>query len=311
MVGNEHNLSSLYLVDASIYIFRAWFSLPSQMLGSNGSPVNAAYGFTKFLTELLERSKPSHIVIAFDESLTHSFRNEIYPPYKMNRELPPQELKQQFSLCRRIAESAGIQCVAHDRYEADDLIGTLANAAKHRDQRVVIVSADKDLAQLIGDDDQFWDFAANKLLSSELVQEKFGVTSQQMTDYLGLCGDAVDNIPGVPGVGPKTAVALLQSFADMETLYADLAKVATLDIRGAKKLPEKLALYKEQAYLSKTLATIALDAPIDCSLEFTQRNPVDVHALQLITEELGRRGAGLFERMIQNTAAPMQTTACN
>ena len=302
---NKCTLSPLYIVDASIYIFRAWFSIPSQMLGSAGSPVNAAYGFTKFLTELLERSKPSNIVITFDESLTHSFRNEIYPPYKMNRELPPQELKQQFSLCRRIAESAGIQCVAHKHYEADDLIGTLAYAAKIRGQNVVIVSADKDLAQLIGDGDKFWDFAANKLLSPLLIQEKFGVISQQMTDYLGLCGDAVDNIPGVPSVGPKTAAALLQSFPDIESIYADLDKVGKLNIRGAKKLPDKLILYKEQAFLSKTLATIALDAPIDCSLEFTQRKPVDVLAFGSITDELGRRGAGLFERIAQNTSAPL------
>lgn len=297
--------SPLYLIDASIYIFRAWFSLPSQMLGFKGVPVNAAYGFTKFLTELLERSKPTSIIIAFDESLTHSFRNEIYPPYKMNRELPPEELKHQFSLCRRIAEAAGIQCVAHDRYEADDLIGTLAHAAKHRGQNVVIVSADKDLAQLIGEEDKFWDFAANKLMSSELIQQKFGVTSEQMTDYLGLCGDAVDNIPGVPGIGPKTAVALLQSFPDMESIYSDLESVGNLDIRGAKKLPEKLALYKEQAYLSKTLATIALDAPVDCSLEFTKRTPVNVPALHSIAEELGQRGMGLFERMTRNTGAPI------
>ena len=304
IIGGEEK-PPLYLVDASIYIFRAWFSLPSQMLGGKGSPINAAYGFTKFLTEFLERSKPKNIVITFDESLTHSFRNEIYPPYKMNRELPPQELKQQFSLCRRIAESVGIQCVAHDRYEADDLIGTLAYAAKHRGQNVVIVSADKDLAQLIGKDDKFWDFAANKLLSSELIHEKFGVTSQQMTDYLGLCGDAVDNIPGVPGVGPKTAVALLKSFSDIDAIYCDLECVGKLDVRGAKKLPEKLALYKEQAYLSKRLATIALDAPIDCSYEFTQRNPVDIATLNTIIEELGQRGRGLFERIAKNRDAPM------
>lgn len=298
-------MSTLYLVDASIYIFRAWFSMPSQMVGTEGNPVNAAYGFTRFLTELLERSKPQNIVIAFDESLTHSFRNEIYPPYKMNRELPPEELKQQFTLCRRIAESVGIQCVAHDRYEADDLIGTLSHAAKQRGQNVVIVSADKDLAQLIGEKDRFWDFAANKLLSPQLIQDKFGVTSKQMTDYLGLCGDAVDNIPGVPGVGPKTAVALLQVFPDMESIYAKLEDVAELDVRGAKKLPEKLILYKQQAYLSKQLATITLDAPIDSSLEFTLRKPVNISDLKLIVEEMGSRGMGLFERIMKNTAAPI------
>jgi len=310
-VASEVSSTPLYLVDASIYIFRAWFSIPSQMIGADGSPVNAAYGFTKFLTELLERSKPNNIVVTFDESLTHSFRNEIYPPYKMNRELPPKELKQQFLLCRRIAESAGIQCVAHERYEADDLIGTLSHAAKKRGQNIVIVSADKDLAQLIGEHDRLWDFAANKLLSPALIHEKFGVSSEQITDYLGLCGDAVDNIPGVPGVGPKTAVALLQQFFDMETTYDSLDKISGLNIRGAKTLAEKLALYKEQAYLSKQLATIALDAPIDCGIEFSQRKPIDIAALQVIAGELGQRGTGLFERITKNTGAPMLATTCN
>lgn len=295
----------LFLIDASIYIFRAWFSIPSQMTGSKGLPVNAAYGFTRFLTELLERSKPSNIVVTFDESLTHSFRNEIYPPYKMNRELPPQELKQQFSLCRRIVESSGIQCVAHERYEADDLIGTLYHAAKHRRQSVTIVSADKDLAQLIDSDDKMWDFAANKLLTPKLIKQKFGVLPKQITDYLGLCGDAADNIPGVPGIGPKTAVALLQSFGDIETIYQNIDKIENLAIRGAKKLPEKLTLYQEQANLSKQLATIAVDVPIDCSVEFTQRKPVDIAALQLLAQELGQRGMGLFKRIATNTDAPI------
>ena len=303
-IEEERSSSPLYLIDASIYVFRAWFSIPSQMMGGNGLPVNAAYGFARFLTEFLERSKPSNVVVTFDESLTHSFRNEIYPPYKMNRELPPQELKQQFSLCRRTAESAGIQCVAHERYEADDLIGTLSLAAKGRQQNVVIVSADKDLAQLIDSGDKLWDFAANKLLSPVHIEQKFGVSPKQITDYLGLCGDAVDNIPGVPGVGPKTAVALLQSFDDIETIYQNIDKVNSLPIRGAKTLPEKLTLYQEQANLSKLLATIALDAPIDCSPEFTERKPVDFPALQQLAQELGQRGMGLFERIAANTDAP-------
>ena len=156
---------TLYLIDASIYVFRAWFSIPAEMRGANGTPVNAAYGFARFLTEFLEKAKPHNVVVAFDESLTHSFRNEIYPPYKMNRELPPAELKAQFALCRRMVTAAGLSSVAHDRYEADDLIGTLVTAAQQRGENVVLVSADKDLAQLLGDGDKMWDFARNQLLS--------------------------------------------------------------------------------------------------------------------------------------------------
>lgn len=294
---------TLYLIDASIYVFRAWFSIPAEMRGASGAPVNAAYGFARFLTEFLEKAKPQHVVVAFDESLTHSFRNEIYPPYKMNRELPPAELKAQFALCRRMVTAAGLNSVAHDRYEADDLIGTLTSAAQQRGDNVVLVSADKDLAQLLGEGDKMWDFARNQLLPPSLIEEKFGVRPNQIIDYLGLCGDAVDNIPGVPGVGPKTAVALLNAFADIDAIYADLPAVGKLSVRGAKKLPEKLSLYKEQALLSKRLATIALDAPVDCSENFTCRQTVDLPELNQLAQELGDRGQGLFERIVQNSHA--------
>ena len=122
--------STAYLIDASIYIFRAWFSVPDSMRGENGQAVNAVYGFCRFLTEFVERSKAEYVAVAFDESLTKSFRNELYPQYKMNRELPPEDLKAQFKLCRRLAEAAGLYCVASDRYEADDLIATLAHSMR-------------------------------------------------------------------------------------------------------------------------------------------------------------------------------------
>ncbi len=289
----------LYLIDSSIYIFRAWFSLPQQMSGQDGQAVNAAYGFAKFVTEFLEKTQAQQVVFTFDESLTHSFRNEIYPAYKMNRELPPEELKQQFSLCKRIAQAAGIACVAHQHYEADDLIGTLAMAARQRGEKFTIVSADKDLTQLIGEQDTMWDFSKNAHLQPQHVVEKFGVSPNQITDYLGLCGDAVDRIPGVPGVGPKTAVALLQAYQDIAGVFSNLDGVAGLSIRGAKNLAAKLATYQEQAQLSKQLATIAIDAPIDCSYEFTLRRNAEVSALQEISREIGGRGAGLFDRIVQ------------
>lgn len=293
----------LYLVDASIYIFRAWFSIPDSLRGQDGQAVNAAYGFTRFLTELLEKAAPERIVFAFDESLTHSFRNELYPPYKMNRELPPEELKKQFDLCKRLVTAAGIALVAHDRYEADDLIGTLAIAARQRKEDCVIVSADKDLAQLLTQNDQLWDFARNLRYSPPQIVEKFGVETHQIADYLGLCGDAVDNIPGVPGVGAKTAAALLQAFGCVDGVYERLPEIATLSFRGAKTMADKLAPYKEQALLSRELATIVTDAPIDCSVEFTHRQHAEVSALRLLAQEMGDRGAGLFERIARNSNA--------
>ena len=289
----------VYLIDASIYIFRAWFSLPSELTNYEGQPVNAAYGFTRFLTEFVEKTNATHAVLAFDESLTQSFRNEIYPPYKMNRELPPEELERQFVLCKRIAQASGFRCAAHNRYEADDLIATMANGAQQQGYKVVIVSGDKDLTQLLINEDVFWDFARNQRLGLDGVKEKFGVEPQYIADYLGLCGDAVDNIPGVPGVGAKTAAALLQAFPGIDALYDNLGSVTDLPIRGAKKLPEKLAQYRDQAYLSKQLATVAKDAPIDCSMQSMQRQNAEISELNECVQLMGGRGDGLCERLLQ------------
>lgn len=295
-----NNKPSVTLVDASIYIFRAWFSVPDSMRGENGQPINAVYGFTRFLAELLERSDPTHIGIAFDESLTQSFRNDMYPAYKMNRELPPAELEQQFKWCRRVAEAAGLHCVGHDRYEADDLIATLALAMRQQGFNNVIVSGDKDLSQLVREGDYWWDFARNQRLDSALVEQKFGVPPTAIQDYLGLCGDAVDNIPGVPGVGPKTAVALLQHFGDIETIYARLDEVASLPIRGAKKLPEKLQQHQQQAILSRDLATVNYQAPIDTQAQTLQRQCAEIGSFKELQQVLGGRGEGLFQRLIDS-----------
>lgn len=291
---------TVYLIDASIYIFRAWFSVPDSMRGENGQPVNAVYGFCRFLTEFVERSDASHVAVAFDESLTTSFRNDIYPQYKMNRELPPAELERQFSLCRRVAEAAGLYCVSHVRYEADDLIATLASDMRQRGFRIAVVSRDKDLTQLLRDSDFWWDFAGNQVLDSSKVTEKFGVPPSAIQDYLGLCGDAVDNIPGVSGVGPKTASALLQEFGSLENLYANLANVASLKIRGAKTLASKLRNGRDNALLSKTLATVAYDAPIRLGENLLRRRAAERSSLQEISQILGNRGDGLFERLTQS-----------
>lgn len=298
---NNSPQPTAYLIDASIYIFRAWFSVPDSMRGENGMPVNAIYGFCRFLTEFVERSQATHVAIAFDESLTQSFRNEIYPEYKMNRELPPEELKNQFKYCKRLAQAAGFYCVGSDRYEADDLIATLAKSAQDQGSKVVVVSGDKDLAQVIRGDDFWWDFARDRQLKAPQVLEKFGVPPEAIQDFLGLCGDAVDNIPGVPGVGPKTATGLLQAFGTVEGVYENLASVSSLKIRGAKTLASKLELHKEQAFLSKQLATVAYDAPIETELNRLLRQSAEVSQLQQIGQIMGGRGDGLFERLIQSS----------
>jgi 5'-3' exonuclease len=241
-------------------VFRAYFAI-RDLRSPQGQPVNAVYGFTAFLLQLLRREPLTHIGVAFDESLTSSFRNAFFPAYKANRELPPPDLAWQLERCQAVARALGLQVFVDHQYEADDLIGTLARQATEHDMEVVVVSSDKDLMQLVTPQVTFYDAAKDRRLDVAGVRAHLGVRPEQIPDLLGLQGDAVDNIPGVKGIGSKTALALLQTFANLDALYADLARVETLPLRQAKTLRQKLAVGREAAFLSKRLATIALDAP--------------------------------------------------
>ena len=251
----------LYLIDALPYVFRAFFAI-REMYSPQGQPVHAVYGFTAFLLQLLRREPVTHIGVAFDESLTSSFRNAFFPAYKANRELPPPDLAWQLNRCQAVARALGLQVFVDQQYEADDLIGTLARQATEHGMEVVVVSSDKDLMQLVTPQVTFYDAAKDRRLDVAGVRAHLGVYPEQIPDLLGLQGDAVDNIPGVKGVGTKTALALLQTFSSLESIYADLARVETLPLRNAKTLRQKLAVGREEAFLSKRLATIALDAPV-------------------------------------------------
>ncbi|ETW98116.1 MAG: hypothetical protein ETSY1_20070, partial [Candidatus Entotheonella factor] len=229
-MGETGGVPLLYLIDALPYVFRAYFALPER-LTAQGHPVHAVYGFTTFLLQLLRQEPLTHVGVAFDESLTTSFRNDTYPPYKANRELPPPELEQQLHYCQAVARAVGLPVFADQRYEADDLVGTLAQQAVQQGADVVVVSNDKDLMQLVSPRVSFYDFARDRRYQSDEVAAHMGVRPEQIPDLLGLQGDAVDNIPGVKGVGVKTAVALLQAFPSIEAIYADLDRVETLPIR--------------------------------------------------------------------------------
>ena len=255
-------MEKVLLIDASPYIFRAYFSLPTSMRDRDGNPVNAVYGFTNFLCQAITQAGAKHIAIAFDESLSTSFRNDFYPEYKAQRDLPPPELEAQLKACREIAEAFGLVGFADSRYEADDFLGTLAARFRNEAEQFIFVSSDKDITQLIRGSDIFWDFARDRKLDSRGVKEQFGVMPEQIVDYLALMGDSVDNIPGVSGVGPKSAVALLKKFETLEGLYENVSAVAELDIRGAKSLQTKLERDRKAAFLSQRLARIAEDAPV-------------------------------------------------
>ena len=253
---------TLYLVDASMYVFRAWHSMPDEFHDADGWPTNAVHGFARFLLELLERERPRHIAIAFDESLDSCFRNAIYPAYKANRDPAPPELRRQFAWCKALCKAVGLVTLAHTDYEADDLIGTAVHVGRRDGFRSVIVSADKDLSQLLQADDEQYDFAKAVRWKADGVKARHGVHAQQIADYLALTGDAVDNIPGVTGIGAKSAAILLAHFQSLDALLARIDEVPFLRLRGAAGMATRLREQREHALLWRQLTTIALDAPL-------------------------------------------------
>lgn len=291
---------TLYLVDASLYVFRAWHSMPDDFRDSEGWPTNAVHGFTRFLLELIERERPRHIAIAFDEALDSCFRNTLYPAYKANREPAPDALRRQFVRCQAVCRALGLVVLAHREYEADDLIGSACHAARGLGYRSVIVSADKDLSQLLYEGDEQWDFARNQRWGMSGVPERHGVEARQMADYLGLTGDAIDNIPGVPGIGAKTAAALLAHFGTLDALLARVEEVPFLRLRGAASCAARLREHRAQALLCRQLATIVLDAPLGGSALPFLRGPALVSELLDLCESM--RFGPLTRRRLREAA---------
>jgi 5'-3' exonuclease len=291
---------ALHLVDASLYVFRAWHSMPDEFHDADGWPTNAVHGFARFLLELLERERPKHIVVAFDEAHDSCFRNALYPAYKANRDPAPAELKRQFAYCKALCDALGLVVLAHADYEADDLIGSALHVARMHGYRGVIVSADKDLSQLLGDHDEQWDFARGQRWGMAGVKARHGVEARQMADYLALCGDAVDNIPGVPGIGAKTAAVLLAHFGSLDALLERIDEIAYLRFRGAAQAGAKLRLHREQALLCRQLSTIALDAPLLGGAPPFARNAADAATLLALCEAM--RFGPLTRRRLQVVA---------
>lgn len=276
----------LYLVDASLYVFRAWHSIPDEFQDAEGWPTNAVHGFARFLLELIERERPRHIAIAFDEALDSCFRNAIYPAYKANREPAPDALKRQFVHCQALCRALGLSVLSDSRYEADDLIGSAIANMRGHGYRGVIVSADKDLSQLLEAFDEQWDFARGQRWGADGVPARQGVLARQVADYLALTGDAVDNIPGVPGIGAKTAAALLGHFDTLDALLARVEEVPFLRLRGAASAAARLREHRAQALLCRQLTTIALDAPLGDSGGHFARAQADAGQLRELCERL-------------------------
>ena len=255
----------LVLVDGSSYLYRAFHAFPP-LTNSAGEPTGAMYGMLNMLKSLISQVQPSHIAVVFDAK-GKTFRDEMFEQYKSHRPPMPDDLRKQIQPLHDIIRALGIPLLVIEGVEADDVIGTLAVAASKANQKVLISTGDKDMAQLVDDNIMLINTMNNTLLDREAVIEKYGIPPELIIDYLALMGDSADNIPGVAGVGEKTALDLLQGIGSMAEIYANLDKVAELPIRGAKKLGDKLLAEKEMADLSYRLATIKTDVALDITPE--------------------------------------------
>lgn len=255
----------LVLVDGSSYLYRAFHAFPP-LTNSAGEPTGAMYGVLNMLKSLISQVQPSHIAVVFDAK-GKTFRDEMFEQYKSHRPPMPDDLRKQIQPLHDIIRALGIPLLVIEGVEADDVIGTLAVAASKANQKVLISTGDKDMAQLVDDNIMLINTMNNTLLDREAVIEKYGIPPELIIDYLALMGDSADNIPGVAGVGEKTALGLLQGIGSMAEIYANLDKVAELPIRGAKKLGDKLLVEKEMADLSYRLATIKTDVALDITPE--------------------------------------------
>ena len=255
----------LVLVDGSSYLYRAFHAFPP-LTNSAGEPTGAMYGVLNMLKSLISQVQPSHIAVVFDAK-GKTFRDEMFEQYKSHRPPMPDDLRKQIQPLHDIIRALGIPLLVIEGVEADDVIGTLAVAASKANQKVLISTGDKDMAQLVDDNIMLINTMNNTLLDHDAVIEKYGIPPELIIDYLALMGDSADNIPGVAGVGEKTALGLLQGIGSMAEIYANLDKVAELPIRGAKKLGDKLLAEKEMADLSYRLATIKTDVALDITPE--------------------------------------------
>ena len=272
------------LVDGSSYLYRAFHALPP-LTNSKGKPTGAVKGVINMMRRLQKDYPQSTLVVVFDAK-GKTFRDDIYPEYKANRPSMPDDLRLQIEPIHQIIQAMGLPMLVIDGVEADDVIGTLALEATAAEQPVIISTGDKDIAQMVNEHITLVNTMTNTLMDREGVVEKFGIPPELIIDYLALLGDKSDNIPGVPGVGEKTALGLLQGIGGLDDIYGRLDEIATLDFRGAKNLAPKLEEHRELAYLSYTLATIKTDVPMPMPLTELHNSEADHAALLALFKEM-------------------------
>lgn len=292
---------TLTLIDGSSYIFRAYHAIP-HLSTSRGVPTNAVYGFTLMLLKALREGEPTHVAIAFDKGGS-AFRREIDPSYKANRPPTPEDLVQQLPLIRQIVEALQVPVLEIPGQEADDIIATLARQAVEGGFRVLVITGDKDFMQLVGEHVELFDSMNDRHTREVDVPERLGVRPDQVVEYMALIGDDIDNVPGVPKVGPKTAAALVQRFGTVESLLERLDEVSQTPIRGAKGIAEQIRLNIEQLKRAKRLVTLDSGLSLPLSPQDLARRPMDEPAVRKLFSELE------FTRLLRDLPPPPVTAA--
>ncbi|HLN86786.1 MAG TPA: 5'-3' exonuclease H3TH domain-containing protein [Candidatus Limnocylindrales bacterium] len=275
----------LFLIDGSSYIFRAFFAIPRTFKNAAGLPTNAIFGFTNILLKFLKQYQPEYVAVALDAG-RKTFRNEMLADYKSNRPEAPAELIPQFPYFRKVLDALNLPLLELSGYEADDIIATLCDRLSGQGCELVVVSSDKDLMQLVTNGVKLLDSAKDRWIGKDEVKEKFGVVPEQVIDVMGLMGDAVDNIPGVKGIGEKTAIALIQQFQTLENLYDHLDEIEQMKLRSAAQVRKNLDKYKDVAFLSRDLATVKRDVPVNVELEQLKRAGCDIEKVRTLFTEL-------------------------
>jgi len=284
MKEKETPTTTAWLIDSSIYVFKSWYTY-SDCEDINGKPINAVRGFIEFVFQLLNAEKPKLIAFGFDESLATSHRRDIYPQYKANRSPATESLRYQFGLCREFIEALGIHQAASHRYEADDLIGTWAKYLNQQSIPVNIITADKDLAQLVHEGDHWWEYLRGEMLDTKKITKRFGAKPSQIADQLAIAGDKSDNIPGVPGVGMSTAGKLLRKFESLDQLFLRVDEISAMQIRGAVRIQNLISEHQESISLSRKLTGIVCDIQA-VAVEDFKIDKVDSVALESLCNQL-------------------------
>ena len=251
-----------YLIDSNIYVFRAWHAAPVYLRDAQGRALNAVHGYAEFLLRVLEDVGTDRVVLAFDVPQTDPYRRGIYPEYKAHRPPPPEDLRPQFELCRAFAEGVGLPVHVSDRYEADDVIGTLAARLRAEGHAITLLTADKDLAQLLEGQDRWWNHGRTEVLDARGVERVWGVPPARIADLLAITGDAVDNIPGVPGIGRTTAARMLRKWGSLDGVLENLHAIGAQKFRGAPRAQKLMLEHEDTVRLARRLTGIVCDVPL-------------------------------------------------